>query len=167
MVAAALHRSRRSELVSGVNENFAIRTATLAALDAIKVIADTHRRELGFVLRPALAESIKRKEVLVAENSAGLIGFVEYHHRRDEQTTLYHIAVVPDHRLQGVGRALIEALRNEALARKKQTILLKCPVDLPAQDFYAQLGFDSLGQESGKKRSLIVWALALTHANVG
>jgi GNAT superfamily N-acetyltransferase len=90
-----------------------------------------------------------------------LIGFVEYHHRRDEQTTLYHIVVIPARRRQGVGRALIDALRNEALALRKQIIRLKCPADLPAQGFYARLGLDSLGEESGNSRPLVVWALSL------
>ncbi len=160
-MAVALPRSRRSALISGVNKNFAIRKAALADLDAIKVIADTYRRELGFVLRPALARSITRGEVLVAENSAGLIGFVEYRHRQDEQTTLYHIAVVSNHRQEGVGRSLVDALHSEAWTIGKKIILLKCPSELPAQGFYARLGFNSIGEEPGNKRSLIVWVLPL------
>lgn len=148
-------------MTSGKTNNLTIRKATPADLDSIKVIADAHRQELGFVLRPALARSIMRGEILVAENSQGLIGFVEYHHRRDEQTTLYHIVVVANHRRQGVGEALIDALCDEALRLGKQVIQLKCPADLPAQEFYARLEFDLLGQEEGKARPLTIWSLSL------
>ncbi len=133
-----------------------IRKAIQADLDELKRLADAHKHELGFVLRPALARSITRGEVLVAENSAGLIGFVEYHHRRDEQTTLYHIAVIPDHRRRGIGRALIETLRNEAQALGKETVYLKCPADLPAQKFYARLEFNTVGEEPGNSRPLVI-----------
>jgi GNAT superfamily N-acetyltransferase len=142
-------------------EDYTVRKATPSDLDAIKALADTQRQELGFVLRPALARSIERGEVFVAENSTGLVGFIEYHHRQDRQTTVYHVAVISGYRRKGVGRALIETLRDEALDRKKCTIRLKCPAHLPAQGFYARLGFNSLGREGGGERHLVVWALTL------
>lgn len=149
-------------MTSGVNESWVIRKATPSDLDAIKSIADAHRRELGFVLRPALAESIEREEMLVAENHQGLMGFVEYHHRQDEQTTLYHIVVAPDHRRQGIGRQLIERLADEARAAGKEFIVLKCPATLPANDFYACTGWSLAGSESGKYCPLNLWQLVLT-----
>ena len=143
--------------------DFAIRKAAPSDVDAIKVIADAHRRELGFVLRPALAKSIDRAEVLVCEKKAhGLVGFVEYHHRRDRQTTVYHIAVVSSHRRKGVGKALIDAIYSEALSLRKQTILLKCPIGVFAHDFYARLGFKSLGEATGKSRPLAIWQLSVS-----
>ena len=42
--------------------DYIIRKATPVDPDAIKVLADAHRRELGFVLRPALARSITRNK---------------------------------------------------------------------------------------------------------
>lgn len=141
--------------------DFFVRKATQADLGAIKELADSHRHELGFVLRPALARSIAREELLVAENHAGVIGFVEYHHRQDEQTTLYHIAVTPDHRCLGVGKTLVNTLRAEACVRGKDVIRLKCPADLPARLFYERIGFHSVGEEQGKDRPLIVFALVI------
>jgi len=148
-------------LTSGATDTLVIRKATPADLDAIKIIADAHRHELGFVLRPALAESIGRDEVLVAENHQGLIGFVEYHHRRDTQTTLYHVAVIPRYRRQGIGRMLVNALCVEALSLGKRVIRLKCPADLPARGFYACLGFETLKEERGNGRPLLIWSLSL------
>ncbi len=138
-----------------------IRMATQADLRELKELADAHKDELGFVLHPALARSIAQGEVLVAENNAGLVGFVEYHHRQDEQTTLYHIVVAPDYRHQGTGRWLIERLADEARAAGKGFIALKCPAILPANDFYAHTGWSLVGSEPGKRHPLTLWRLVL------
>jgi len=140
-----------------------VRKATLADLNVIKSLADVHKNELGFLLRPALANSIDRSEVFVAENSRGIVGFVEYHHRQDEQTTLYHIAVRSDHRRQGIGRRLVKALTYDANERKG-FIQLKCPVDLEANEFYERLGFSQVDTDPGKHRELAVWRLQLDSA---
>ncbi|RLC68004.1 MAG: hypothetical protein DRI48_00805 [Chloroflexi bacterium] len=138
---------------------FDIRRATQTDLDTIKELADSHKHELGFVLRPALARSIAREELLVAEKHASVIGFVEYHHRQDEQTTLYHIAVAPEHRETGVGEALINTLRAEARSLGKRVIQLKCPADLPARSFYEHIGFHLIRKKPGRNRALIVFVL--------
>ena len=57
-----------------------VRPATLSDLDWVKRMADRHRREVGFVLRPALVEAIERGELLVG---IGASGFCRWHaHRR-------------------------------------------------------------------------------------
>ena len=145
----------------GVNE-IVICHATVADLDAIKQIADAHRRELGFVRRPTLLAAINRQEIFIAKHNEQLIGFVEYHHRRDEQTTLYNIAVKADYRAQGVGRALVEALAIESQSRGKAFILLKCPIDLPSNQFYETLRFQQGMAEAGKHRPLNIWQLDLS-----
>jgi ribosomal protein S18 acetylase RimI-like enzyme len=113
------------------------------------------------VLRPALAKSLERGEVLVSENSKGIVGFVEYHHRRDEQTTLYHIAVYSDHRRLNIGKRLIAALADDAREHGKRFIQLKCPVDLDANTFYRRLGFSRAGVQPGKNRDLAIWRLQM------
>jgi GNAT superfamily N-acetyltransferase len=130
-------------------------------LDAIKRLADSHKRELGFVLRPALARSIEREEILLAENHVRAIGFVEYHHRQDDQTTLYHIAVAPTYRRMGIGEALIGSLTNEARGLGKSIIQLKCPADLDARLFYQNVGFQPVRREPGKERVLVVFRLGV------
>jgi len=139
-----------------------IRKATLNDLDEIKALADENRYELGFVLRPALIRSINRKEVFVAERNKSIVGFVEYHHRRDSQTTIYHIAVCKTYRRVGVGRALINAVIEEAKKFNKKYILLKCPIDLPANKFYERLGFENFGICNGRNRKLIIWIKKLS-----
>ena len=147
-------------MISGTNK-VVIRKATQEDLDAIKALADTHRYELGFVRRPALAEAVDRREVLVAYDCQDLVGFAEYRHRQDAQTTMYHIVVKQEYRGQGIGRALMEALRDEAQFEGKQVVRLKCPADLAANCFYKSVGYRLVGEETGKRRSLIIWELPI------
>ncbi|XWX02493.1 GNAT family N-acetyltransferase [Aggregatilineales bacterium SYSU G02658] len=130
--------------------------ATLADLDGIKSLYDQHKRELGFVLRPSLVQAIESQELIIIAND-GLLGAVHYHHRCDGQTTLYHIAVDSNKRQLGVGRSLVNALRNECKTLKMEKILLKCPVELPANAFYKALGFKLVITETGKHRQLNIW----------
>ncbi len=138
-----------------------VRQGTLADLSLIKSLADGHRHELGFVLLPSLHEQIERGEMLVAEQKGMVIGFVDYHRRRDGQVTLYHIAVAPAVQRQGVGRALLAALEVVARASGAWRILLKCPVDLPANAFYQHYGFQAEQMLNGRKRALHVWTLPI------
>ena len=104
-------------------------------------------------------ENINRNEVFVITAEEELIGFVDYRHRRDHQTTLYHILVSPEWQGRGIGRKLIEALRTEAIAKGKSYILLKCPENLDANFFYEGLGFKLDTSENGRQRVLNVWRL--------
>lgn len=156
MVEELRQLRRRKGLTSG-NNNITFRKATKADIDTIKQLADAHRHELGFVRRPALLEAIKRLELIVADNCQELVGFIEYRHRKDEQTTLYNIVVKPNWRRKGIGKQLFQELANEAQTKSKQFILLKCPEDLPANDFYNHIGCTQINIENGKSRRLIVW----------
>ncbi len=138
-----------------------IRKAKPDDLDAIKSLVDSHKHELGFVLRPALMQSIDRDEIFVANGGETVVGILEYHHRLDQQTTIYHLVVVPELRRQGVGRRLIEALKEEAKEYGKSYILLKCPEDLEANNFYKRIGFQLTTIEDGHQRNLNVWKIPL------
>lgn len=147
-------------MTSGSNNGIVFRKAALTDLDSLKKLVDQHKTELGFVIRGALAKSIENSEVIVAiEQNGEVIGFVQYRHRKDEQTTLYNIVVVSSHQRQGIGHQLIDRLENEARAHQKQFILLKCPAGLPANDFYRDYGFTLHTIENGKNRALNVWKL--------
>lgn len=138
-----------------------VRAAAPADLERVKRLADAHRHELGFVLLPSLREQIERGQLLVAVQGGELVGFVDYHRRRDGQITLYHIAVDPAVRDQGFGRALLDALARIARDAGCSRITLKCPVDLPANEFYRDYGFELVETLNGRKRSLNVWVLGM------
>ncbi|MCA9946503.1 MAG: GNAT family N-acetyltransferase [Ardenticatenaceae bacterium] len=134
-----------------------IRPAMPEDIVAIKQLADSHKHELGFLRRPALLEAIERHELLVAENGIGIVGFVEYRHRRDQQTTLYNVVVYPQHRKHGIGRQLVTNLEQEARKRGKSWVLLKCPEDLESNAFYEHIGYKKVTVERGKTRRLNIW----------
>lgn len=165
MVAGLELQTLRKIMTSGSSRRFFIRKATSEDLDVVKQLADQHRAELGFVLRPALEKSITEQELLVAQVERHVVGFVHYHHRRDHQTTLYHIAVNANFRGQGIGKALIDALALESKQHGKQQILLRCPIDLTANSFYKRIGFSLLRDEDGNQRKLKVWRTLVTDSN--
>lgn len=148
-------------MISGKSNQWFIRTATFADLDAVKSIADAHRHELGFVILPSLREQIERGQMLVAMDRDEIVGFVDYHHRRDGQITLYHIAVEPEARTRGIGRALLDTLLQVARQAGSTRIVLKCPVDLQANQFYGQYGFQLVETLNGRKRALNEWVLEI------
>lgn len=141
--------------------NLTVRKAVADDLPHVKLLADAHRHELGFVLLPSLREQIDRGQMLVATLGENLVGFVDFHQRRDGQITLYHIAVSPPSQQQGVGRALVSALEQFARDKNSSRIALKCPTDLQANQFYQDYGFRLDETLNGRKRPLNVWVLGL------
>ncbi len=129
----------------------------------VKAMADANRHALGFVRNAMLKEWQHRGELLVCEEEVGSItGFISYHHRRDGWTTIHAVCVAEPFRKRGQGSALIAAVVQQAQLRGQQGIRLKCPVDVPANGFYARLGFVRARMETGKRRPLVVWEKRLT-----
>src|SRR5436305_96654 len=96
-----------------------IRKGTLDDISAIKKIADANKDTLCFVMRPALQFSIEKSWLLVTERKSQIIGFVNYRHRRDDQTTIYEICIEQASRSQGIGRQLIDVVATEARRQHK------------------------------------------------
>jgi ribosomal protein S18 acetylase RimI-like enzyme len=136
-----------------------IRKAIFSDIDSIKRIADANRDTLGFVMRPALLENIARGWVLIAESDTQIVGFVNYRHRRDAQTTIYEMCVAQEWRGQGLGKKLLDALKQEAIHHGKAYIQLKAISTITANDFYRHYGFKLIGTEPGRKQLLHVWRL--------
>src|SRR6266851_5899389 len=141
----------------------------LATVTKIKSLADQHRSELGFHSRQAFIDSCNKNELLVAKIDGQVKGFVRFHHRRDNLTTLYEIATAPEIRTKGTGRRLVEALVSNCRKIGSRCIRLSCPVELPANQFYETLGFVRSSRRSspGKNRPLNQWALpVLPHRTI-
>jgi hypothetical protein len=73
---------------------------------------------------------------------------------RKPQTTLYELAVLPDYRRQGIASKLIIRLARQSPHSK---LVAKCPTDLDAMGFYADMGWRRVGTDSGKHRELAIW----------
>lgn len=134
-----------------------IRFAVEADLPAVKSIANQYRDELGYVMMPALRESMARRNLLVAELNNQIIGFVNYRACRDGWQTIYEIAVHRDWTGGKVGSGLLAAV--------PRPIRLKCVLsNMKANQFYSKQGFDPVGIEQGKKRRLLRWELPVAKA---
>lgn len=121
-------------------------------LPRIKALADAHRQELGFVNRATLESAINSKEIFNLP-----YGFLHFHHRRDNISTLYHLCVSRERRRQGVGRSLVSAWEEHSRKCGINLLRLKCPLDLEANGFYSRLAFSRVDIEPGKHRPLVVW----------
>jgi ribosomal protein S18 acetylase RimI-like enzyme len=141
-----------------------VRFAAADDVPAVKAIADRHRHELGFVPAAALVEAAREPRLLVAVLDEKVVGFVHFRCCRDGHATIYEIAVLPEHRQRGVGRALVETVAQEAALRGCVALQLKCPIDLSANEFYRRVGFTEAGIEEGKRRPLRLWQKRLDPA---
>ncbi|MGH2561524.1 MAG: GNAT family N-acetyltransferase [Thermomicrobiales bacterium] len=126
-------------------------------LPRLKALADPERKSLGFVYRGALARAIAREEVLVAESEGAMTGFCHFYRRRDGVATIYHLVVEPAARRIGIGRQLVEGVASDCGVRGLVGLRLKCPHDLPANSFYARIGFCRIDEEIGRSRNLFLW----------
>jgi len=147
---------------SDYNFDASIRWAEGKNIAAVKRLADDNRTALGFVVKASLEAQLRRRGLLVCDHKGKVVGFVSFHHRRDGWTTIYDVCVEDNHRGRGLGRALIGSVERESLRAGQIGIRLKCPVDLPANGFYARLGFTRIGVENGKRRPLVVWEKVLS-----
>ncbi len=132
-------------------------------VDVVKRIADQHRAELGFHARQAYVDSLNKGELLIAKIADQIVGFTRYHHRRDNRTTLYEIAISPTARDKGIGRKLIKALIEDCQCVSSRYLRLSCPVELPANRFYEAVGFIKSTRRSrrGRSRPLFEWELPI------
>jgi N-acetylglutamate synthase-like GNAT family acetyltransferase len=125
-----------------------IRQAKISDIEIIKKIAARYSSEIGFILRSALEDAVKRNELLFDEISGA---FCHYHTRRDKTSVIYEICVPKFDRGKGLARQMINML--------PRPVLLKCPVDNESNKFYEHMGFTLLRVDPGKKRQLNVWQL--------
>jgi ribosomal protein S18 acetylase RimI-like enzyme len=138
----------------------------LVTVNEVKGLADKHRPELGFHAKQTFIESSQKGELFVAKDKGRIIGFVRFHHRKDNLTTLYEIATSIEARGRGVGRMLVDALVADCQRVGSRCIRLSCPVDLPSNGFYENLGFIRPSRRSmpGKSRPLNEWTIPVMPA---
>ena len=134
-----------------MGRGFDIRPATEEDYPQIKRIANQHRQFLPFVMRVSIVEATKGGEVYVAHVGDHVVGFVNFHKRRDGTTTIHEIAVDRASGGTGVGKSLVGLL--------DRPIMLKVTQDNPANQFYQKLGFEIVGTQHGKIRPLNVYRI--------
>ena len=126
-------------------------------IDGLKAIADKQADLLGWVPRSAYEQKLEDNEIFIAEQGDEIVGFVDYHHRRDNTTTLHKIAVAEDYFGQGIGRLLVEALVDECESEQILSIRTKCIEGSVSNKFFQAIGFKLLFTDPGKKRATNVY----------
>ena len=143
--------------------SFKIWNAHHSHIEGAKCLADENRHIFGFITRGAFYDAYQAGTLIVATRGEDVVGFLRYHHRkRDLQTTLYDICVSGLIRGQGLGRGMISMLVDCCRTAGREIIVLKCPSQLAAYDFYERYGFTCVDTLVGKRQKLNVWRLDLT-----
>ena len=108
-----------------------------------------------------LASAIERyqpgagRTLLGWESDAEMAGCIGFEDTGPSEATVWNIAVLPDHRLRGIGRAMLDHLRVDLGYRR-----LELETDRNAVEFYRACGFaiTSLGElYPGTERFRCVW----------
>lgn len=91
--------------------------------------------------------------VVAREANAGkLVGFAIAWHVMNEGE-LANLAVAPEHRRNGIGRALLEAVTTDALGRGTSELYLEVrESNNAARELYGAAGFDEVGRRKGYYR---------------
>ena len=90
---------------------------------------------------------------LVAEENGVVQGYVGSQTVLDE-TDMMNIGVHPDHRRQGIGEALVDALVVALADRGSRCLTLEVRAsNIPAQSLYAKKGFAQIGKRPGYYRN--------------
>ena len=143
-----------------VAERAAVRPAAPDDLVGIDALVRQASDVFGFVPRVVLARAINEGKVFVVTSVDGrLAGAVRFHHRRDAVTTVHEVIVAKDARKDGVGRTLVQAVHDAALARGQQALRAKCPIDARANGFYRATGWERVAIEDWRVLDLAVWKL--------
>lgn len=127
------------------------RLATEDDLDQVRFIINQCRDWLGYVRWPALREAIARRELIVVVKGGTVVGFCHFRALAGKgMATICEMGVREEYRRMGVGRML--------LGYFVQRLRLKSIKDNhAASEFYANMGFEVVGEEHGNLRPLLVW----------
>ncbi len=127
--------------------------ATLADVDRVYALIKRFQHELGFTMRLQLVQAVERHELGFVSCNKVLAGAVWFRKRKDRTITIYEIVTDHQFRKQGIALTMLRGLLQFA-----PQIQCKCPVDLPANQFYQRVG-KLVGTEPGKKRALNLWQI--------
>lgn len=78
------------------------------------------------------------------------VGFCNYHHGRDKQTTIYEIAILKEYQRLGYGRLLFYRVLCSAVEQDHDRIVAKCPPNSENNGFCERLGFKLAGLKNGR-----------------
>ena len=117
----------------------------------VRLLADEHRAELGFLPASAYNEAVAKDNLWVAiDDRSELSGYLLLGGRHPRMK-VFHLCTHPDHRSSGVGQALVSELAKYAAASGWHRITARVSTHLPANRFWQRVGFHIIGQVPGSK----------------
>lgn len=108
-------------------------------LEQIATFADSNRDSFGFLPRPCYAEAISRGRIWIYKQNNSVIAYL-FFGGRFPNISIMQLFVTQTARQSGLGRLLIDRLRQHAISHGFQTISAKVAADLPANTFWEKIG---------------------------
>jgi ribosomal protein S18 acetylase RimI-like enzyme len=125
--------------------------------DGIALVAKQAVRELGYTMPPVYRASIANSQMVAAYFDSRVVGFIQFHKRKDGIITIYKFAVDTELRGKGIGKGMLEFLEQRSRSvLHAEAIRLKVIEGTPAVDFYHAVGFNTIDKEPSKKTNLLV-----------
>lgn len=109
-----------------------------------------NRHALGFLPFEALRQAIELSRVFLCYENDMPAGYV-IHGPPKRHGKIYQVCVAEDARRIEHGTALIEAVRAVMNHGRAHTLTLHCAEDLPANQFWRDLGFTQIGRRMKRK----------------
>jgi ribosomal protein S18 acetylase RimI-like enzyme len=91
----------------------------------------------------------KGQEFYAVKENDRFIGFtaIELHHPEKEKLKIHKLYVLPEFHGKGIGRALVDQVKDVAIAEAMKTIILNVNRFNPAVSFYEKYGFRTVKEE--------------------
>lgn len=161
---------------SRLRSGFFIRDGMVRDIKGIIKIVNSknNRASFGWVPRVVLEDAItrQRKDGAASQHRPcvvfrmkgkrqEVVAWTRSYHRLDGVTSLHELGVAEDCQGMGIGSFLVEETAKSSRLRGMQILRLKTVVGLRSNAYYPRFGFRHVRVESGRKRKLNVYELAL------
>ena len=126
----------------------------------IYAVFNEFTEQLGFISKVQIEQAEEADQLYWREDDDGKIvaAAIIRHCVNKPQTTLQDIAVLEDHRNDGLAQSIIDEAAEDSRHPK---MVAKCPEDLPSNEWYESQGWNHAGVQDGKNRDLNIWELEL------
>lgn len=100
----------------------------------------------GGIVPLILRENAAKKEIIIAKDGEKVVGFIQFHKRKDHITTIYHRAVHPQYRGMHIAFRMSKLIPPPYMAKCR-------PENTPIQKLYEKLGMRRIKIEKKKLKS--------------
>jgi GNAT superfamily N-acetyltransferase len=119
-------------------------------LEGVKRLWRSNSKWLGYYPDGAFFDRARRREIIVAVRDGECCGYVLFYRTERRKIRLTHLCVGERSRGVGVGKLLVEALREAT--RNSLGIGLRCRRDFPSWSAWPKLGFVAVDERAGRSQ---------------